>query len=132
MCLRGKELVIKMKKDSMLIKVDLSKMNDSLRKELLSSENEKAIDSDTEEQDNINILEYEISENNLNFDEKTFKELLNNSIIFSDREKIAMLDRIPQLSQHQLDEIIKVLQFAEKRFESMDKQFSEELEKIKK
>lgn len=65
------------------------------------------------------------------FDEKYFLYLFAGSLVLSLKEKQDILGRIPQLSQFQLDELIKILEEEKQKFDLLEKEHPEQIQKMR-
>ena len=120
---------IKMKEHK-TIKMDLNQetfKNDKLRKYLISEEQNDVISSGKQSEYD-EIMNTPIQSHQLEFDETVFKDLLAESDIFALDEKIALMKMIPTLNQFQIEEIIKTLQEAKRKFIQLEKRYNKKLE----
>ena len=68
---------------------------------------------------------------NTTFDEKRFLQLLAGSISLTLTEKQRIVQAIGQLSQYQIDELIKIFEEEQQKFAELEKKHAEEVEKLK-
>lgn len=69
---------------------------------------------------------------NTKFDEKVFVELLAGSISLTINEKYKIIQAIPQLSQFQIDELIKIFQEEQQKFAELEKKHAAEVAQLEK
>lgn len=69
---------------------------------------------------------------NTKFDEKSFVELLAGSISLTAGEKERIITAIPQLSQFQIDELIKIFQEEKGKFAELEKKHSDQIQQLEK
>lgn len=69
---------------------------------------------------------------NTKFDEKLFVELLAGSISLTINEKYKIIQAIPQLSQFQIDELIKIFQEEQQKFAELEKKHATEVAELEK
>lgn len=65
------------------------------------------------------------------FDEKYFLYLFAGSLVLSLTEKKDILGRIPQLSQFQIDELIKILEEEKQKFDLLEHEHPEQIQKMR-
>ncbi|PIV90429.1 hypothetical protein COW46_02890 [Candidatus Gracilibacteria bacterium CG17_big_fil_post_rev_8_21_14_2_50_48_13] len=65
------------------------------------------------------------------FDEKYFLYLFAGSLVLSLPEKKEILGRIPQLSQFQIDELIKILEEEKQKFDLLENEHPEQIQKMR-
>ena len=69
---------------------------------------------------------------NTNFDEKRFVQLLAGSISLTLNEKKKIIEAIPQLSQFQIDELIKIFEEEQQKFTELEKKHAEQMAELEK
>jgi hypothetical protein len=69
---------------------------------------------------------------NTQFDEAKFLELLAGSISLTIGEKQKIIGAIPQLSQFQIDELIKIFEEEKQKFTELEKKHAEQLAELEK
>ena len=69
---------------------------------------------------------------NTNFDEKRFVQLLVGSISLTPNEKQKIFQSIPQLSQFQIDELIKIFDEEKGKFAELEKKHSDQIAELEK
>ena len=69
---------------------------------------------------------------NTKFDEKKFVQLLAGSISLTFGEKKKIVEAIPQLSQFQIDELIKIFEEEQVKFTELEKKHAEQLADLEK
>ena len=69
---------------------------------------------------------------NTTFDEARFLELLAGSISLTINEKKKIIEAIPQLSQFQIDELIKIFDEEKVKFTELEKKHAEQLAELEK
>jgi len=69
---------------------------------------------------------------NTKFDEKKFIQLLAGSISLTFTEKKRIVEAIPQLSQFQIDELIKIFEEEQQKFTELEKKHAEQLAELEK
>ncbi len=69
---------------------------------------------------------------NTKFDEKIFLELLAGSISLTLNEKKRIIDAIPQLSQFQIDELMKIFEEEKGKFAELEKKHSDQIAELEK
>lgn len=67
---------------------------------------------------------------NTTFDEKKFIELLAGSISLTVNEKRKIVEAIPQLSQYQIDELIKIFEEEKGKFAELEQKHSESIAEL--
>ena len=67
---------------------------------------------------------------NTKFDEKVFVELLAGSISLTMTEKKRIIEAIPQLSQFQIDELMKIFQEEKGKFAELEKKHAEQVKEL--
>ncbi len=67
---------------------------------------------------------------NTTFNEKLFVELLAGSISLTLNEKYKIIQAIPQLSQFQVDELIKIFQEEQQKFSELEKKHAEQVAEL--
>ncbi len=67
---------------------------------------------------------------NTKFDEKNFVELLAGSISLTMTEKKRIIEAIPQLSQFQIDELMKIFQEEKGKFAELEKKHAEQVKQL--
>jgi primosomal protein N' len=67
---------------------------------------------------------------NTKFDEKKFVELLAGSISLTITEKKRIIEAIPQLSQFQIDELIKIFEEEKSKFSELEKKHAEQVKEL--
>lgn len=65
------------------------------------------------------------------FDEKYFLYLFAGSLVLNLTEKKEILGRIPQLSQFQIDELIKILEEEKQKFDLLENEHPEQIQKMR-
>ena len=65
------------------------------------------------------------------FDEKYFLYLFAGSLVLSLTEKKDILNRIPQLSQFQIDELVKILEEEKQKFDLLENEHPEQIQKMR-
>ena len=65
------------------------------------------------------------------FDEKYFLYLFAGSLVLSMTEKKDILGRIPQLSQFQIDELVKILEEEKQKFDLLEHEHPEQIQKMR-
>jgi hypothetical protein len=68
----------------------------------------------------------------LSFDEQKFVELLAGSISLNKEEKKRIIDSIPKLSQHQVDELMRIFEDERSKFAELSEKHVGQLEKLAK
>lgn len=68
---------------------------------------------------------------NTSFDEKYFLFLFSGSLSLSLEEKRDIIAKIPNLSQFQIDELIKILEEEKQKFDELEKKHPEQVQKLK-
>lgn len=71
-----------------------------------------------------------IQEHRLNFDEDKFLTLLAGSISLTADEKIKIVNSIPKLSQHQVDELIRIFEEEKQKFTELSIKHGDEIKKL--
>lgn len=66
------------------------------------------------------------------FDEAKFLQLLAGSISLTINEKKKIIDAVPQLSQFQIDELIKIFEEEKQKFTELEKKHAEQLAELEK
>ncbi len=113
------------------LKPDLSTLsNDSLGKALGDKAGQFKGDGKTAAQQYDDIINVQIPSHNLSFDEMEFKTLLAGSISLLYEEKMAIIQQVPQLTQHKITELTRILNEEKKKFTQLNKKHQEELAKI--
>lgn len=69
---------------------------------------------------------------NTKFDEKKFLELLAGSISLTINEKKRIIEAIPQLSQFQIDELIKIFEEERGKFAELEKKHADQIAELEK
>ena len=69
---------------------------------------------------------------NTTFDEANFLTLLEGSISLTMEEKKRVIDAIPRLKIEQINELIKIFKEEKQKFSELEKEFSHDVEKLKK
>lgn len=69
---------------------------------------------------------------NTKFDEKKFVELLAGSISLTMIEKKRIIEAIPQLSQFQIDELVKIFEEEKGKFAELEKKHAEQVKELEK
>jgi len=69
---------------------------------------------------------------NTKFDEKRFVQLLAASISLTSNEKKKIVEAIPQLSQFQIDELIKIFEEEQEKFTELEKKHAEQMAELEK
>jgi hypothetical protein len=69
---------------------------------------------------------------NTKFDEKRFVLLLAGSISLTINEKKRIVEAIPQLSQFQIDELIKIFEEEQEKFTELEKKHAEQMAELEK
>ena len=69
---------------------------------------------------------------NTKFDEKKFLELLAGSISLTINEKKKIIEAIPQLSQFQIDELIKIFEEEKGKFAELEKKHADQIAELEK
>ncbi len=69
---------------------------------------------------------------NTKFDEKLFVQLLAGSISLTINEKYKIVEAIPQLSQFQVDELIKIFKEEQQKFAELEKKHAEQVAELEK
>jgi len=69
---------------------------------------------------------------NTKFDEAKFLELLAGSISLTINEKKKIIEAVPQLSQFQIDELIKIFEEEKVKFTELEKKHSEQIAELEK
>lgn len=69
---------------------------------------------------------------NTKFDEKEFVRLLAGSISLTVNEKYKIVDAIPQLSQFQIDELMKIFREEQQKFAELEKKHAEQVAELEK
>ena len=69
---------------------------------------------------------------NTKFDEKKFIQLLAGSISLTITEKKRIIEAIPQLSQFQIDELMKIFQEEQEKFSELEKKHTEQMADLEK
>jgi hypothetical protein len=69
---------------------------------------------------------------NTKFDEKRFVQLLAGSISLTINEKKKIIEAIPQLSQFQIDELIKIFEEEQEKFTELEKKHAEQMAELEK
>lgn len=69
---------------------------------------------------------------NTKFDEQKFVMLLAGSISLTITEKKRIIDAIPQLSQFQIDELMKIFEEEKEKFSELEKKHSEQIAELEK
>lgn len=69
---------------------------------------------------------------NTKFDEKNFLELLAGSISLTLTEKKRIVDAIPQLSQFQIDELMKIFEEEKGKFAELEKKHADQIAELEK
>ncbi len=69
---------------------------------------------------------------NTKFDEQKFVMLLAGSISLTVTEKKRIIDAIPQLSQFQIDELIKIFEEEKDKFSELEKKHAEQIAELEK
>ena len=69
---------------------------------------------------------------NTKFDEKNFVELLAGSISLTMTEKKRIIEAIPQLSQFQIDELMKIFEEEKAKFSELEKKHAEQVKELEK
>ncbi|MFH0820298.1 MAG: hypothetical protein V1908_00840 [Candidatus Peregrinibacteria bacterium] len=67
---------------------------------------------------------------NTKFDEKQFIQLLAGSISLTVNEKYRIVEAIPQLSQFQIDELIKIFKEEQQKFAELEKKHAEQVAEL--
>jgi len=67
---------------------------------------------------------------NTKFDEKKFVELLAGSISLTITEKKRIIEAIPQLSQFQIDELMKIFEEEKSKFAELEKKHAEQVKEL--
>ena len=67
---------------------------------------------------------------NTKFDEKKFVELLAGSISLTITEKKRIIEAIPQLSQFQIDELMKIFEEEKAKFAELEKKHAEQVKEL--
>lgn len=65
------------------------------------------------------------------FDDKKFLDLLEGSISLTIEEKKRVVSAIPRLDQSQIDELFTIFEEEQKKFSELEKEFSEDVDKLK-
>lgn len=68
---------------------------------------------------------------NTTFDEKYFIQLLAGSISLTIDEKKKIIEAIPKLSQHQIDELIKIFEEEKRKFAELAEKHADQINKLK-
>lgn len=85
------------------------------------------------QQDSASLMQMTILPHpNTTFDEKKFLELLAGSISLTVNEKRKIVQAIPQLSQFQIDELIKIFEEEKGKFAELEKQHSDQIAELEK
>jgi len=69
---------------------------------------------------------------NTKFDEKKFVQLLAGSISLTITEKERIITAIPQLSQFQIDELMKIFEEEQQKFTELEKKHADQMTKLEK
>lgn len=69
---------------------------------------------------------------NTKFDEKEFIRLLAGSISLTINEKYRIVEAIPQLSQFQIDELMKIFREEQQKFAELEKKHAEQVAELEK
>ena len=69
---------------------------------------------------------------NTKFDEAKFLELLAGSISLTINEKKKIIEAVPQLSQFQIDELIKIFEEEKVKFTELEKKHAEQIAELEK
>ena len=69
---------------------------------------------------------------NTKFDEKKFVQLLAGSISLTITEKKRIIEAVPQLSQFQIDELMKIFQEEQSKFAELEKKHTEQVAELEK
>ncbi len=69
---------------------------------------------------------------NTKFDEANFLSLLAGSISLTINEKKKIIEAVPQLSQFQIDELIKIFEEEKSKFSELEKKHAEQLAELEK
>lgn len=85
------------------------------------------------QQDSAALMQMPIAAHpNTIFDEKRFLELLTGSISLTINEKRKIIEAIPQLSQFQIDELIKIFEEEKGKFAELEQKHSEQIADLEK
>jgi len=85
------------------------------------------------QQDSQELLQIPIPAHpNTKFDEKNFLALLAGSISLTINEKKKIIEAIPQLSQFQIDELMKIFDEEKGKFAELEKKHSEQISELEK
>jgi hypothetical protein len=68
---------------------------------------------------------------NTTFNERYFIELLAGSISLTIDEKKKIIEAVPKLSQHQIDELIKIFEEEKKKFAELAEKHADQINKLK-
>ena len=69
---------------------------------------------------------------NTKFDEQKFIQLLAGSISLTITEKKRIIEAVPQLSQFQIDELMKIFQEEQEKFSELEKKHTEQMAELEK